>query len=85
MKRLWKKLRFEFSRFEYMSFFSFLLLTRWFPIQFEKPFPDLPTMIDKKTFYREIELFRLTSGFKINVLKSTLKSTLNIKPYFTMH
>lgn len=40
------------------------------PIQFEKPFSDLPTMIDKKAFYREMELFRLTSGFKINVLKS---------------
>ena len=79
------KLRFEFSRFEYMSLISFLLLTRKFPIQFEKPFPDLPTMIDKKAFYREIELFRLTSGFKINVLKRTLKSTLNIKPYSTMH
>ena len=50
-------------------FFPFTL-TRWFPIQFEKPFPDLPTMIDKKAFYREIELFRLTSGFKMNVLKS---------------
>ena len=76
------KLRFEFSRFKYMSFFPFYLL---FTIQFEKPFPDPPTMIAKKAFYREIELFWLTSGFKINVLKSTLKSTLNIKPYFIMH
>ena len=26
-------------------------------MQFEKPFSDLPTMIDKKAFYREMELY----------------------------